>query len=57
MFLEVKFSMYLNRLVFVMQRKMAKLFTYSGDSDQMPHSASDLDLHCLPNVLFGASRL
>ena len=39
-------------------RKMAKLFTNSGDPDQMPHSmASDLGLHCLPVTLLHVSRL
>ena len=37
---------------------MAKLFANSGDPDQTPHdAASDLGLHCLPNTLFGVSRL
>ena len=31
---------------------MAKLFTNSGDPDQIPHSVtSDLGLHCLPITL------
>ena len=35
------------------KRKMAELFTNSGDPDQMQHSAvSGLDLHCLPITLF-----
>ena len=37
---------------------MAELFAYSGDPDQMPHSAaSDLGLHCLPVTLLRVSRL
>ena len=37
---------------------MGKLFTNSGDPDQMPHSAaSDLGLHCLPVTLLEVSRL
>ena len=37
---------------------MAKLFANSGDSDQTPRSAaSDLGLHCLPNILLRVSRL
>ena len=35
--------------------KMAELFASSGDPDQMLHS--DLDLHCLPLILFEVSRL
>ena len=35
------------------KRKMAKLFTNSGDPDQTLHSgASDLGLHCLPITIF-----
>ena len=34
-------------------RKMAELFTNSGDHDQTSRSAaSDLGLHCLSNTLF-----
>ena len=30
---------------------MPRLFANSGEPDQMPHSAaSDLSLHCLPNL-------
>ena len=37
---------------------MVELFANSGDPDQMPHSAaSDLDLHCLPNVGLWAPSL
>ena len=37
---------------------MAKLFAYSGDPDQTPHSAaSDLGLHCLPLTLLRVPRL
>ena len=37
---------------------MVDLFANSGDLDQTPHvAASDLGLHCLPNTLFGVSRL
>ena len=40
------------------ERKMAKIFTNSGDPDQMPRSAaSDLGLHCLPSTLLQVSRL
>ena len=43
-FLVVKFSIYLNRCVFVMSR----------DSDQKPRSAaSDLGQHCLPVTRLG----
>ena len=38
--------------------KKAKLFAYSGDPDQTPHSAaSDLGLHCLPITRLAVSRL
>ena len=34
---------------------MVELFVYSGDPDQMPHSAaSDLGLHCLPAPFLGS---
>ena len=37
---------------------MAKLFANIGDPAQTPHfKASDLDLHCLPIILSGVSRL
>ena len=37
---------------------MVELFANSGDADQMPHSVtSDLDLHCLPIIILGVSRL
>ena len=37
---------------------MAKLFTNSGDPDQMQHSvASGLGLHCLPITLLRVSRI
>ena len=37
---------------------MTDLFANSGDPDQTTHSAaSDLDLHCFPITLLGASRL
>ena len=40
------------------ERKMAELFTNSGDPDQMPRSAaSDLGLHCFPSTLLQVSRL
>ena len=36
---------------------MIQLFAYSGDLDQMSHSAaSDLGLHCLQIALLGVSR-
>ena len=39
-------------------RKMAEVFANSGYPDQTPRSAaSDLGLHCLPNTLYGVSRL
>ena len=45
-------------LAILSYRKMAKLFTNSGDPDQTPHSvASDLGMHCLPLTLLGVSRL
>ena len=50
-FLVVKFSIYLNRRVFVM-----KLFANSGDPDQTPLSAtSDLGLYCLAVTLLWVS--
>ena len=40
------------------ERKMVEIFVNSGDPVQMLHSAmSDLDLHCLPIILLGVSRL
>ena len=34
---------------------MVELFVYSGDPDQMSHSAtSDLGLHCLPAPFLGS---
>ena len=37
---------------------MTELFANSGDPDQTPRSeASDLDLHFLPIILLGVSRL
>ena len=37
---------------------MVELYANTGDPDQTPHSAaSDLGLHCLPNILLGVSRL
>ena len=37
---------------------MAKLFANSGDPDQtLRTAASDLDMHCLPAILLGLSRL
>ena len=40
------------------ERKMVELFASSGVPDQTPRSAaSDMGLHCLPNILLGVSRL
>ena len=37
---------------------MVELFANSGDPDQTPqNAASDLSLHCLPNIRLEVSRL
>ena len=37
---------------------MVELFANSGDPNMTPcFVASDLDLHCLPDILLGVSRL
>ena len=40
-------------LIWIFLEKVAKLFAYIGDPDQMPQNmASDVDLHCLPFTHF-----
>ena len=42
--------------IYILLRKMAKLFANSGDPDQTPRSAaSDLGLHCLSITLYGST--
>ena len=44
-------------MIYIFLEENSKLFANSGDPDQMPHSASDLCLHCLPVTHLGSSRL
>ena len=46
------------RFIYIPREKKVEMFANSGDTDQMPYSAtSDLGLHCLPVTLLRVSQL